>query len=318
MMSRLIKGPKRNCSLTLIEYYKKRNDILIIRYNGGLGDILVHRMIFKNFKTTMPDARIIFACPKMYHDAVRDHPYIDEVQDSRTVNTENYVQIYNTSNACCRYELAKAPYSGDNRSDIWAGRCGVTLTDHNMYFNLDEETIAEGRKTVEQKRNSEGPSVLFAPISAMYNKNLTPYHMATVVHELRNRGMYVFASHTSPIKALHDLNVPHVIVPIKKWMGVVNAADYIISVDTAALHMGGGLGKPLLGIFTFTDGKVYMRYYTKTILVQKHRDNGDWNCGPCYNWTMCSKTKLSPKPCLTEIMPEMLIDGIDRLFARFN
>jgi len=47
------------------------------------------------------------------------------------------------------------------------------------------------------------------------------------------------------------------------------------------VDLAGGLGKPLCGIFTFADGKIYGKHYD-FVLVQKHRDNGNWNCGSCF------------------------------------
>jgi hypothetical protein len=80
--------------------------------------------------------------------------------------------------------------------------------------------------------------------------------------------------------------------------------------------LAGELKKPLVGVFTFADGKVYGRYYD-FVLVQKHRDNGDWDCGPCYNWGNCTKTEKVPKPCLTEITAEMIIEGVDKMFDKW-
>ena len=62
-------------------------------------------------------------------------------------------------------------------------------------------------------------------------------------------------------------------------------------------------------MFSFTDGKVYGKYYD-FVLVQKHRDNGDWECGPCFNLTLCPKTQSFPKPCLTELTSEDIIQGL--------
>ena len=51
-------------------------------------------------------------------------------------------------------------------------------------------------------------------------------------------------------------------------------------------------------------------------------DNGDWSCGPCYNWMTCTHPKgcgnaLEPKPCLTELTVEEIKEGIDKMFERW-
>ena len=102
-----------------------------------------------------------------------------------------------------------------------------------------------------------------------------------------------------------------------KLLGFINACDYIVSVDTAQFHAAGGLKKPLVGIYTFADGDVYGRYY-QFELVQKHRKNGDWDCGPCYAWANCSVTKDMPKPCLEELSVDLIMDGVDRMFEKWS
>jgi ADP-heptose:LPS heptosyltransferase len=312
-MSRLIKKRKEKIDLSLRSFHEKRNSIVIYRANGGLGDILVHRMIFEDFKRLMPDAKVVFACPQIYHQVVADHPYIDELVDSATVDLNDYLISYNTTNACCRYEVRMAPFSGKNRSDIWANHCGVDLQSHNMHIKLEDSLIEETKKEIQAKRNGDGPAVLFTPISAMVTKNLLHDQVEGVVWGLRERGFFVYSSHTHPLPILQKLEVPTLIGSTRQWMGYVNAADYVISVDTAAFHMAGGISKPCVGIFSVVDGKVYGRWYKNWVLVQKHRDNGDWDCGPCYNWPDCKKCKQLPKPCLTELSVDMILRGFDEL-----
>lgn len=316
---KLIKKKKlTNPVLTLREFHEKRNKVLFIRELGGLGDILMHRMMFEDFKKTNPDLHIIFACPKQYHPALQNHPYIDEILDSRQINTYDYIISYNSTTACTRYEIRVAPFSGEHRSDIWAGHCGVHPKYHDMHLAISEEDKKWGQKTIRKVREGhKGSSVLLCPISAMRGKNLTEKHMIELTKNLRKMGHFVCASHNHDIPCLRKLNVPIFSdTSIPQWMGVVNAADYVISVDTAAFHLAGGLDKPLTGIFTFADGKVYGKYFD-FILVQKHRDNGDWDCGPCYNWANCPKSKKLPKPCLSEISTEMIMDGVKKMFHKW-
>ena len=124
--------PQRISRLTpsISEYYKKRNKILFSRFLGGLGDILMHRMLFEDVKILIPNAEIHFACPTIYHASVIDHPFIDQVIDIEKVNISDYLTYYNTTSACGRYEMSIAPLSGLHRSDIWANHCGYILTIH--------------------------------------------------------------------------------------------------------------------------------------------------------------------------------------------
>lgn len=305
-------------ALSLRDFYNKRNRILVLRETGGLGDILMHRMMFEDFKRVFPEGEVVFAIPGNYHEAVRDHPFIDEVINSRTVNIHDYVISYNTTSACTRYEMRMVPFADKNRSDIWANHCGVLLTKHNMHITLEDEHKKFGQDVLEKARKGhQGPAVLICPISAMLVKNLIDTQLEGVVQGLRDRGYFVYASHIFGIPKLKELGVPVIWgTSIRQWMGVVDAADYVISVDTAAFHYAGGTGKPVVGIFTFADGVAYGKWYD-FVLVQKHRKNGDWDCGPCYNWSCCTKSNKPLKPCLLELTPEMILEGCDEMFERW-
>jgi hypothetical protein len=309
---------KVNRTLNIKDFYNKRNKVLIIRAVGGLGDILMHRMIFENLKRIMPNGEIHFACPAQYHDAVIDHPFIDKVLDSGTVDRNDYIVSYNTTTACGRYEMRLAPYSGDHRSDIWAKHCGVELETHDMHITLTEDEKKSGREIIEKYRDRDGPSVAIAPISAMQNKNLLDWQLWGALKGLWKRGYYAFGLHKEPITDIRKGKWPQMYgLDIRKWMAVLHESDYVISVDTAAFHCAGGMGKPLVGIYTFADGKVYGKYFD-FFLVQKHRENDPcWTCGPCYNWGKCPKTDKNPKPCLTEISVEMILEKADAMFAKW-
>lgn len=305
-------------TLSVKEFYNKRNKVLIIRGCGGLGDILMHRMMFEDFKRLMPDAEIHFACPRYYHDAVKDHPYIDRVIDIADVNKADYIVSYNTTTACGRYEMKLAPFSGDHRSDIWANHCGVYLTRHEMHIKLTDQEKETGKQILETHRDRSGPIVLVCPVSAMQNKNLLDHQLEGLINGLKDRGLCPIGMHNTPIPFFEKSGHPAILENhMRKWMGVINQADYVVSVDTSAFHCAGGMKKPLVGIFTFADGAVYGRYFD-FFLVQRHRnDDPTWTCGPCYNWGNCPKTQANPKPCLTEITPEMILDRVDKMLARW-
>lgn len=305
-------------TLNLKEYYDIRNKILIVRGVGGLGDIFMHRMIFEDFKLLMPDAEIHFACPIVYHEAVRDHPFIDHILDSSIVERHKYISSYNTSSACGRYEMQIAPRSDMHRSDIWAAHCGIELTKHDMHFRLTEEEKQWGRDVIEQNRTHPGPVVILAPVSAMETKNLQDHQLDGLVQGLHQRGFCVIGLHKHPVNGLSKINIPTIHnISIRHWMAVIDQSDYMFTVDTAAFHCAGGMGKPLCGVFTFADGIIYGKHFD-FVLVQKHRNSDpEWACGPCYNWCSCPKTKTVPKPCLTEITVEMLLDGADKMFEKW-
>ena len=306
-MAKLVKREKQK-NLTLRDFYTKRNKILIWMKLGGLGDVLYQRMIFEDFKDLIPEADFTFACPEAYIDAAIDHPDLKEVISSNNVNTDDYLINYNTCVTMAHnYESINAPCE-ENRADVWAKLCGVNLKKHNMKFNLKQDLKEKCKKEI-TKENKK--TIIFAPTSAMISKSLLQHQIDTIVECTKDYNL--IAIHSREIPELKKHNIQVINTSIKKWMCYISAADYVISVDSAAFHMAGGLGKEVLGIFTWADGYACGKHYPNAKYIQLHRKNGNWDCGPCFKFEDCKKSNKCIKPCLTEITKEMIEDGVKRL-----
>ena len=318
--------------VSLREFYQKRNRVLINRNARGLGDILMHRMIFEDFKKIMPDVHLTFACSKAYHDAIRDHPFVDEVADCLAINRNNFLISYDTSGCCVKWECTTAPYADKHRADIWAEHCGITLTEHNMHLPfISKDMIQFGLFQVRQAKSmqpkiykSNNKNVLFTPIAFDNLRTLTDNQVEGVVRFLKDKGCFVYSTHHTSVPIFKELGIPVLSgYNIPQWFSFIHAADYVVSADTASFHYAGAVKKPLVGVFTHADGKYRGQYYD-FILVQKHRDNGNWPCGPCYNHANCTHPKGNscigtnePKPCLTELTVGEITEGIEKMFARW-
>lgn len=312
--------PKPIC-WDLKSYKQRRNHILILREVGGLGDILMQRMMFEGFKRVMPDAHITWAVPNQYIDAAVRHPFVDDVVDCQTVDKEQFNVIYNITYTCGRYESRIAPNADKNRSDIWSEHCGVILTRHNMHLNPPQDEKDAALFLLKSKvKYPDRPILAFCPISAQVGKNLSNAVMSEVVLRIESKGCNVIGFHSKQIEALYNIKCPVLSnMTIREWIAALSVSDYVVAVDTSAFHCAGGLQRPLTGIFTYCDGKIYGEHY-KFELVQKHRDDGNWDCGPCFNWCDCTKDKgnLPIKPCAKEITADMVMDGVERMMLRWK
>lgn len=304
-------------ALGLAAFTERKNRLLIHRGTGGLGDILMHRMLFEDFKLLVPDIKIVFATPQNYWPAVEDHPFVDEIIDSNTVDSRDFLISYNTTTACGRYENRVAPLSDKHRADIWADHCGIRLTKHNMHIRLRPEEVAFGRDQL-AKHAAGLPVALVAPISAMKSKNMDAEQMNGTARELRRAGYAPVCLHNTPVPEMTEAPVL-IVNSIRNWMGVIYAADLVVSVDTAAFHCAGGMRKPLVGMFTWADGLAYGKWYDFA-LVQKNRAyTPGWDCGPCYKWHECKKCPEleQRKPCVTDLTVDDIMAGVSSLFEKW-
>ncbi len=312
----IIKKPlKLRKTLDLGEFYEKRNKILITRAVGGLGDIFMHRMMFEDIKLLMPDCELHFACPKIYHDAVRDHPFIDCLLGSETIEPKDYIAHYNTTTICGRIEMQLAPSVSPHRTDIWSNHCGFNCSSHEMHIRLSEEEQEEAKRIIRSFKTDNKPLIVICPISAMQNKNLLPSQISFIVDHLRNMGFFVLGLHHHEVDELNKVDVPTAPTAgrTRIWMAILNEADYVVTVDTAAFHCAGGLKKPVLGIFSFVNGLAYGKYYPNIEIIQGPCPVGYQGC---YNWSLCP-IKTSPKPCITGVTESMLVERFNKLVERF-
>jgi ADP-heptose:LPS heptosyltransferase len=297
--------------ITLRDFHSKKDKILIWNKLGGLGDIFIQRMLFKDIQSYFPDCELIFACPPEFMDAAKSHKFISKILNSKEIDINDYGFYCDTCVSIVhRYEQTYG--SKKNRSDIWAEMFGVTLTEHEMYLDLDNEKKNLAKKELEQITGKK-INIAFCPVSRMLTKTLLPWQIEEIVNFVKQYNYGIVGLHKTEIQKLTELNI-HTIYnkSVEQWMYYIAAADYVISVDSAALHLAGGLKKPVVGIFTFADGKIYGKYYPTMTLVQLHKDDGDWDCGPCYTFEKCPKCTSTIKPCLTELTAERIQQGIKK------
>jgi ADP-heptose:LPS heptosyltransferase len=300
---------------SLKEFYQKKDRILILNEKGGLGDVFMQRFLISGIRDQFPDAKIDFGCLPEYLEAVTDHPDIDNVYDAYKVNPQDYIFSYNTCVTIAdRYENKLSPYCEEHRADIWAKYCGFDLKIYDMRFRPNQEKanyFSNKLKSLTDKK-----TILFSPISKMISKTLLGWQIKVIVDFFKDNNCFLIGSHKDKIEVLEQEKVFGFYgLKIQDWIAAASVCDYIVSVDSALFHLGGGLRKPMTGIFTFVDGKTYGKYFD-FCLVQKHRDDGCWDCGPCFKFNNCPKTKKQPKPCLTELTKEEIEAGLCKMLGK--
>lgn len=300
--------------LTLREHHERRNKILIKRRVGGFGDIIMQRMMFEDLSKI---ADITFSCPRTYLPFADNHPFAKTVA-IEDLEPRNYGMIYDITTACRVHESKHGINNKLHRSDIWSQYCGVTLKNHEPYFKIENTNLY--RNSLYEINVKKLPMVLLASTSTRCDfgmaKSMTENQIYQTCRKLTEQGYFVFTVHDEMQEIYNLMNIPQFInIEPESWAGLVDASDYIISIDTATFHLAGALKKPLLGIFSFTDGKIYGKYYDFE-LVQKHKDDGNWSCGPCFNCTNCPKSKEKIKPCMTELSVDDIMAGFQKLIKK--
>lgn len=272
---------------------------ILIREHGGLGDVLMHRLIFEALAKRY--GPITFACPSKFHEVLTDHPYLSNVIECDGLDVDllrEEFTVFNTSTICRQHE-ASWPRSSRSRPDIWAGWCGVRLNNPSMYLRPS----SNGRDFI-----GSGQVAMLAPVSANEAKNLLPRHVVPVVEFLRGRGFRCLGLHSEPIPWLEAAGVPTLTgLTLPQWLASLAAADLVVSTDTAAFHAAGGLSVACVGIFANAVGSVMAKHYPRASVVQVSRDLVP--CAPCNNLYACPFAGL-PKPCLDRLAADRIVEAV--------
>ena len=298
--------------MKIINYYNKRNKILLNCKIGGLGDVFLSRMLIKQIKNQIQSCILDFACLPIYFDAISDHPFLNKVFDSRIVKPEDYgLEIDISVKHTDIIERQESINCTRSRVEIWSDMFNISKN-FDMMLQIDsesEEKISQLFPKTKQK------IIGFCPISRMAIKSLSVQQQESIIKYLKSLNFDIIGIHNKKLEAFDKFNLKTATtLSVKELIALVSYCDYIISVDTSTFHIAGGLKKPLMGIFTYTDGYLYGKHYEK-VIVQKHRLHDPlWTCGPCYAKESCPKTNSPLKPCLTELKEQDFIQGIEKMF----
>lgn len=311
-MADLKKKPLNFKIHNLKSFSNKRNRLLLKCFPAGLGDCFMYRMLFKCFHESLSNCHLTVQIDPKLKQAIDGHPYIDEIVFECDEN--DYGLVYDLSvNLSDRYERFNAPCK-KHRADIWCNHYGIENSDHSMHFILDKDKQENIKIKLEQQFGFSKKLLIIAPKSNMQTKSLNEEQISQIKKLVESREeIDILAVHNKHLPELDNLNIAQAHdFTIDEFIHLMSLANYVISVDTAAFHLAGGLRKPLLGIFTFADGKVYGKHFN-FVLVQKHRDDGNWDCGPCYNFSICPKSSSKIKPCCSELNYDDFRAGIEKL-----
>lgn len=303
--------------ITVGEFKKVHSKICVYRAVGGLGDIIAMRMIFEDFKKKYPKFHITWAVPYKYFPVADQHPYVDELIHLEDFKKRNFIEVYDITTACGKYETMNAKGKLKNRSDIWAEHFGLNLDSHNLhmpsYLDRKEKVI---QRLVELGWDRKKKLVAFAPRSAIGIKNMT-FEQIKAVKDMTNK-FFIFCLHHVPILEVEQVGIPAVYnFSLQECLCAIEISDFMISTDTGLMHAAAGYGKPTLATFSFVDGETYCKYYPNVQIVQLHYKNIDNWCGPCYDYSKCPYTShVTTKPCQSEISAKMLQENWDKLLNR--
>jgi ADP-heptose:LPS heptosyltransferase len=287
--------------------WKDAKTVLIAR-NMGIGDVLFVSTVPAYIKKINPKCHLTFLTFSKHARLLKDHPYIDTVDDIAKLNDPQYVTNFEYAmnfnnffesgsrvpqgNTKHRVDMLREFYSADKKD--WDTTIYNTITQEEKEFAARNLKVLSNKKTI-------GIVTQSSELTRRYPDN------PKLVQLLADNGFgVVILSPGDAVKYNHNniLNMSGNTNLGQLW-AFLQAVDLVITPDTGPLHMAGALNKKIITFFNSFPPMVRTAYY-KNCFAFSAADRCPKKLYPC-GYGRCTA------PCLRSITPYQFLNKVKEM-----
>lgn len=277
------------------------NDKEIIVAGGlGMGDAIMLTPTLRTLKEQNPDHVITVACMSHFRAPLLNLPYIDGFGEWPMRN-RSLPQVYFLEGFMRRPEARTL-----HMTDVFAGICGVTLTDKKPDYRMTDDEATWAREAFPR---IPGRRRLGLQVQASHRCRTYPQNqLLDVVNLLVKDGWEIYllgAPHEFGCVEMGHLHDARIKAPrFREMAAFLTTCDAFCGPDSAFLHVAGALNIPAVGLFGVFPWRLRTAYYSSVFAIQ-----GAGECSPCFH----TPSKLQPAfprtgPCFKSGRCEVLAD----------
>lgn len=311
-----------------LEKLKKGDEVFLFR-SGGIGDVMfmvplaVH--LIKEYGVT-----IKLGTSPMYSAVINGNPYIKKVVqmpfDVKEMEKSNYHLIFEGAIEDNPERAQKL-----HAVDLFLEEAGVDFTKISAEekipkIYLEDSEISIAKKKVKEFGIDTGAKKIGIQVEASSPIRTIPLDkIIAVTKKFLGKGYVVFVfggkRQEGVGKYLQEIllgeknfvNLISADQPLRESVAIVSLLDVIIAPDSAFVHIAGGLGVPVVGLYGCFPSKIRMKYYKNAIGI----DCGV-KCAPSFIHGHSPCDKGFPSPCFSVISPEDILNAVDHLQGEKN
>jgi len=298
----------------------------------SIGDTLFMQPTIKYIKEQYPTCKIIYAASKTIRDLISCYPkgLIDTIYEStlfikKEVITNSDYHLYSNFVITKNMESHKK-----NAYKIFSEYAGIDI-DFKKY-----KTELQPKKWILDEVNKRLPKRSFVVCqvrASTSNRMIQSEKWVYITENLIDLGYDVVFIDTPDFydlynndiilklpeeKRIHTYNLSKIAKGLKYTISIISKSDAVIGIDSALIHIGGALDKPVLGIYTAFTGDVRINTFDRYEYVQPK------NCKcilyPCYyhqdelSMGYCEYARFGDFPdCVTKVDEKEIIEKFKKL-----
>jgi len=270
--------------------------ILLIRYLGGIGDILMVTPAIRGVREKFPNAEITFAINKQYaagslFDIIEFNPHIDKIVNTHGLTIEqkkSYTSWTDLSHPCARYEAQTAPNVDLHRSEIYCEECGVTPSSMKPVLVLPEQDMEFAHDFYNRHGLYGSKVVAIQPYAADLRRVWGPDRMLAVAGLMSDVKFLWIDYLNKPVNPPENV-IDCTRLKVRQTAALVKKSNLAVGCDSFLLQISAALDVPLIAIFGATDPYMRCKFHTNWTPIW-HKDECS-DC-PCWYGYPCLNTHL--------------------------
>lgn len=260
-----------------------RHDTLVTRAMGGLGDILMmtpglHALAQKRGRP------VFFATKKQFFPLLENNPDVRLLDIDSEFDVSVFRRWVNLSICpAAQYESRVAPKIRKGRVELFARKMGIRRSGIDQHGWKPVLLLSESQQQFRAQFREQTNQLNDTPIIGVQHFSRELYrsvpNLLDALTQFHGRVRFVvFHNDTLPLP--DDARMTGFFgKPLRDTIAAVAACDYIISVDSALVHLSAAFDIPTLAIFGPTDGKLRTEHLSKRIILEGPTK---LPCSPCW------------------------------------
>lgn len=299
-----------------LRYCNDGDSILIIRTQGGLGDVLMQSQLFPEIRKRFPNSEITYAIKRCFLPIYENCTDIDNViaiedieQDlKRLIVSGTYDFVSDITSSCLEGEMQDLREAGcfyRSRQTIWAESIGLI----GGFFNktcirITDEEKKEAKDRLDQLFPDKRNIVCIAPKSNEGSRSYPLEFTQNLIEKLSGDYNVIYMDKSPNPRITGAVQLCD--LSFREMGAIIFQCSLMIAVDTGPLHYAGVLDVPVIGLFGVTDNRTRLRHYRGTGIQGRCRKDRQ----PCWYQGFNDCRRIDGIASCMEIDPEEIIKAV--------